>query len=158
MHMLSSMHDLAKKYVKKGQEETLVKINEFHCDTINFLIFHDEGYYLPFEDYNMDYTYPDFFINKYSEDRSEVFKVIKDCVSSEQEHVNVFVSKIILMNYIYYVLKNKPEEILCLKTFCGKSNDLFLDILSFILKMRFYVRKEHFKGLHLGYYFSRIEI
>ncbi|CDH23661.1 hypothetical protein [Xenorhabdus bovienii] len=158
MSMLSSIHDLAKQYVKKGQEETLIKINKFHCDAINFLTSHDKDYYLPFEDYNIDYTYPDFFIKKYSENKSEIFKVIKDCVSSGQERVNVFVSKIIVMNYIYYVLKNKPEEVLLLKEFCGKSNDLFFDILSFILKMRFYVRKEYFKGLHLGYYLSRVEI
>ncbi|AOM41996.1 hypothetical protein [Xenorhabdus hominickii] len=158
MNMLSSIHDLAKQYVKKGQEETLIKINKFHCDTINFLTSYDEDYHLPFEDYNVDYTYPDFFIKKYSENQSEIFKVIKDCVSSGQERMNVFVSKIIVMNYIYYVLKNKPEEVLLLKEFCGKSNDLFFDILSFILKMKFYVRKEHFKGLHLGYYLSRVEI
>ncbi|WP_446470296.1 hypothetical protein [Xenorhabdus stockiae] len=158
MNMLSSMHDLAKQYVKKGQEETLIKINGFHCDTIDFLTSHDEDYHLPFEDYNIDYTYPDFFIKKYSENKNEIFKVIKDCVSLGQENVNVFVSKIIVMNYIYYVLKNKPEEVLLLKEFCGKSNDLFFDIFSFILKMRFYVRKEYFKGLHLGYYLSKLEI
>ncbi|WP_340618967.1 hypothetical protein [Xenorhabdus entomophaga] len=156
--ILSSMHKLAKKYVKKGQEETLIKVNKFHCDTIDFLTSNDENYHLPFEDYNIDYTYPDFFTKRYYENQSEIFKVIKDCVSSGQERVNVFVSKLIVMNYIYYVLKNQPEEILLLKEFCGKSNDLFFDILSFILKIRFYVRKEHFKGLHLGYYLSKVEI
>ncbi|MCP9269242.1 RHS domain-containing protein, partial [Xenorhabdus sp. XENO-1] len=44
------------------QEEILIKINKFHCDAINFLTSHDNDYYLPFEDYNIDYTYPDFLL------------------------------------------------------------------------------------------------
>ncbi|MBD2801756.1 hypothetical protein ID854_15205 [Xenorhabdus sp. M] len=154
--MLSMIHDWANQCIKKGDGNTLLAVHDFHRSVISFLTDYNDGYYLPFDDYYVNNTYPDFFLERYKNNKEEVFHVIKECTYSHLERMNAFVSKMIVMNYIYYVLKDDPKEILIFKKFLGKNNDIFLTAFSFILDVRFYIKKSHFKGLYLGCYLSKI--
>ncbi|KSW14118.1 hypothetical protein OL98_17275, partial [Proteus mirabilis] len=102
------------------------------------------------------YTYPDIFYNNYLENKNNIFRVLTDCVKEGQSKCNLFVSEMIFMNYIYYILREEPSNILALEEFCKENKEDFLKIISRIINRKFYLNINSFKGLNLGRYLSKI--
>ncbi|MER5139711.1 hypothetical protein KDV74_21955, partial [Providencia stuartii] len=154
--LIASVHLLASRFSSPKNIKNLEKMKSIQISMINFLLDFEDEYNIPYDDFYVTHLSPNIFINKYIHSKEEIFSVLINCVNINQSKCNQFVSDMIYMNYIYYVLREKPIEILAFKKYCGKNNKLFLKIISKIINSHFYVRASDFKGMNLGYYISKI--
>ncbi|QPB80500.1 hypothetical protein EHE21_14410 [Proteus sp. GOKU] len=154
--LIKTVHIVASKFSRDSNKEKLDTIKQFQLATIDFLLDTKCEYKLPYDDVYIDYSHPNLFVNQYHSDKKKIFSALIDCLNENQSKCNLFISNIIYMNYIYYVIRKCPAEVLDLKKYCGKNNKLFLKIISKIINRNFYIRSGDFKGLNLGYYLSKI--
>lgn len=154
--LINLTHDLIYQYTKKNSHEDLNIIKQQQIEIINFLLEEDENFIFTLEDQCLIYLSPEKFIKTYQNDTNKIFEILVSFLSKDQSALNVFVSKMIIMNYNYYILKNNPDEILKLKVFCRRDNLKFFLLFKSIIDLHFFVRKEDFKDLHLEYYLSKI--
>lgn len=55
--------------------------------------------------------YPDVFLRAYAHDRRRIFAALVDALRPSQSAETLFVSDMLLMNYCFHVLQDRPEEI-----------------------------------------------
>lgn len=154
--LINLTHDLVYQYRKKNSHKDLNIIKNQQMEIIKFLLEEDESVIFTLEDHCLLYLSPEKFIKTYQCDTDKIFKLLVSCLSKDQSTLNLFVSKMIIMNYNYYILKNNPDEILKLKAFCKRDNLQFFLLLKSIIDLHFFIRKEDFKELHLEYFLSKI--
>lgn len=154
--LINLIHSFAKRTARNSNRKYLEVIREFQLSTIDFLLDSTDNYSLPYSDIYIKYTYPDIFYNDYLENKNNIFRVLTDCVKEGQSKCNFFVSEMIFMNYIYYILREEPSNILALEEFCKENKKDFLKIISRIINRKFYLNINSFKGLNLGRYLSKI--
>ncbi|MCE1736903.1 hypothetical protein LWT78_25150, partial [Enterobacter hormaechei] len=75
---------------------------------------------------------------------------------SQTSH-ELLVSHLIIRNYSFFVLKDKPDEILILKYFLSKDEEIFTEILSLTIDIGFCVWKDTFDGLNLEEYLEKVK-
>ncbi|MFT2789726.1 hypothetical protein ACMV5I_06595 [Serratia sp. T13T92] len=136
------------------------KIGGFYISLIKFLFINDnKKYHLNFDDKNEKFIYPDFFIN-YANDEKKVnklFSLIKDMFNPLQSTNEVFVSNLLLMNYIFYLLKDNPSYLLKIKSFL-RDDYIFFRFFEAIIKRGLIVGKHHFTDLGLDDYLRKIQL
>ncbi|MFK9070805.1 MULTISPECIES: hypothetical protein [Proteus] len=154
--LINATYDLVLKYSNEKYHDDFNIIKKQQIEIVNFLLEKDENFIFTLEDQCLIYLSPEKFIKTYKNDTDKIFKILASFLSKDQAALNVFVSKMIIMNYNYYILKNNPNEILKLKAFCRRDNLKFFLLLKSIIDLHFFVRKEDFKELHLEYYLSKI--
>jgi len=106
----------------------------------------DTNYRFRFNDCHSEFMYPDVFLHAYANDRQTLFDAIVDTVNPLQSTHNLFVSNIILMNYAFYIIKNKPQEILRLKKHT-RDKAVFEKVVQAIISRRMSVKKECFRNI-----------
>lgn len=94
-------------------------------------------------------VYPDVFLPAYVQDRTRIFDALADTLHPLQSTENLFVSNMILMNYSFYVLKDRPGEICELQRHFDDP-PLFARLLEALLRRRMAVDKALFATLPLG--------
>lgn len=146
--LIEAVNDKNKKYME------IIKI--FHLATVDFLLNSDDGYCLPYNDIYINYTNPNTFIDNYLKDKDKIFKILVECMNEGQSKCNIFISEIIYMNYIYYILRKNPSKILDLEKYCNEKKVGFLKIINRIINRKFYVNMKTFKGINLGMYLSKL--
>lgn len=133
-------------------KKNLKKVKFFQIATIDFIMNDKQKINFPYDDFYLNYTYPDIFIKNYHNKNKKIFPILIDCVDENQSDCNFFISDMIYMNYIYYILNDNPKEILELKKHCKKNNQLFFRIIVKIINLNFHIDESDFKGLNLEYY------
>lgn len=127
---------------------------------IKFLFLKEnKNYKLNFNDKNEIFIYPETFIKCAGSpaDKIKLFNKIKDILNPLQSTNEIFISNILLMNYIFYILKDGAQRLFEIKDFL-KSENVFMSFLEAIIKRRLIVGKQHFEGLGLDDYLSRIKL
>ncbi|EPU3837449.1 hypothetical protein ACVWU7_000942 [Providencia stuartii] len=154
--LINLTHSILMETVDDKNTKYIETIKIFYLATVDFLLNSNDGYHLPYNDIYIDYTNPNTFIDNYLKNKDDVFKVLVGCMNEGQSKCNIFISEIIYMNYIYYVLRGNPSKILDLEEYCNKTKISFLKIINRIINRRFYVNMKSFKGINLGMYLSRL--
>ncbi|EMS1065557.1 hypothetical protein WKS79_004233 [Providencia stuartii] len=150
--LISSIHSLATTMASDENKINLKKVKNFQIATIDFIMNDKQKVNFPYDDFYLNYAYPDIFINNYLNENKEIFSILIDCADENQSECNFFISDMIYMNYIYYILKDNPKEILKLKRYCKKNNKLFFRIIAKIINLNYHIDESDFKGLKLEYY------
>ncbi|NRF96991.1 hypothetical protein HRG14_03265 [Paenibacillus dendritiformis] len=142
---------------KRKEKALLFTIKSFHESVVHFLVTPDsEEYRIDFDDWNIDFIYPDFFMKMLAQDRRNVFNAMIDAVDVRQSAYNLFVSNMILMNYSFYTLKDDPGKIVKLKTYI-RNEKLFFQLMSALVNRGMCIQKEDFQGLNLGIDLDAVE-
>ncbi|CDH34027.1 hypothetical protein [Xenorhabdus bovienii] len=132
-------------------------INLMLHECIDFILGKDGDHVFYFGDFNIKYINGDYFYDVYENDKDIIFNVLKDCVRDYQSFSELFISHMIMMNYSYFVLKNKPDEILLFKSFLNNNDETFTKILSLTIDIGFCVWTDTFDGLNLEEYLKKVE-
>ena len=152
--LIKHIHSLSSAMANSIENKiALEKVKVFHINSIDFIMNKNQtdSYEIPYDDYYLDYVNPDVFMNNYA-DSNKIFSILVDCVNENQSECNFFISDMIYMNYIYYVIKDNEKEILKLKKYCAKNNKLFFKIIVKIMSLNFHINESSFRGLNLEYY------
>ncbi|WP_275389101.1 hypothetical protein [Xenorhabdus bovienii] len=136
----------------------LLNMKKMLHECIDFILGNGDLYYFNFDDSNVKYIDSSFFINVYEKNKDEIFNIISDSSSKTKLTSELFVSHMIAMNYSFFVLKDKPSEIIFLKSFLKDDEKMFINVLSFLINIGFYVWDDTFNGLGLDEYIDKIEI
>ncbi|MBD2785032.1 hypothetical protein ID858_02210 [Xenorhabdus sp. DI] len=126
-------------------------------ENIDFILGKNETYILDFDDVNLKYIDADCFLNTCQSNKEEIFNVLKDCVRDSQYFLGLFISHMIVMNYSFFILKKRANEMLLLKFFLNDNEVDFIRILSLAIDIGFYVWEDSFEGLNLEKYLERVE-
>lgn len=136
------------------------KLGGFYLSVIDFLFVRDKvKYHYDFNDTNEKFIYPDFFISKEKNEKIKIklSKLIGDILNPLQSTNEVFVSNILLMNIIFYILKDNPGYLMDI--YIDLDDDfLFFCFLEAVIKRRLIIGKEHFSGLNFENYLQRIKL
>ncbi|TDL48834.1 hypothetical protein E2R60_25935 [Paenibacillus dendritiformis] len=156
LEVIATVYDVLE--VEKRKEKTLLlTMKSYHERVVHFLVTPDnEDYRIDFDDYHINFIYPNFFMKMLVNDKRNVFNAIIDAVDVHQSNYNLFVSNMILMNYSFYILKNDPRNILKLKKHIN-DDALFFKVMSALINRRMCIEKEDFEGLDLGIDLDAIE-
>lgn len=156
LEVIATVYDVLE--VEKRKEKTLLlTMKSYHERVVHFLVTPDnEDYRIDFDDYHINFIYPNFFMKMLANDKRNVFNAIIDAVDVHQSNYNLFVSNMILMNYSFYILKNDPRNILKLKKHIN-DDALFFKVISALINRRMCIEKEDFEGLDLGIDLDAIE-
>ncbi|WP_260963337.1 hypothetical protein [Pseudomonas citri] len=152
--------DRAYKAIKaddRKEHELLRTLKHYQMDVINLLTTPDSARHrFVVNDRFSELMYPDVFLHAYENDRKRVFIALVDTTNPFQSTENLFVSNIILMNYSFHVLNDKPREILKLKKYVNDPA-LFGRLLEAIITRRMSVNKALFENLPTGQDLSLIK-
>ncbi|RNF86222.1 hypothetical protein [Montanilutibacter psychrotolerans] len=107
-------------------------------------------------DRHSELMYPDVFLQAYDQNNKQIFDALIDAVNPLQSTENLFVSNVVLMNYSFHVLKNKPREILKLRRYIS-DEALFGKLLEAIITRRMGVNKALFEKVPTGQDLSLIK-
>ena len=132
----------------------------FYFSLISFLCVKDKGRYrLDFDDKNERFIYFDFFCDFSGNERKEkqFFKAISGILDKSQSTQEIFISNMLVMAYIFYVLKDAPANILKLKEFI-QEEDVFFHLLEAVIKRRLIVSHHHFRNLGLEPYLRKVKV
>ncbi|MEQ1963222.1 hypothetical protein ABLB69_08600 [Xenorhabdus khoisanae] len=135
----------------------LLNMKKILHECIDFILGNGELYYFNFDNFNLKYIDSSFFLSAYENNKDEIFHIISDSSSKTKLTSDLFVSHMIAMNYSFFVLKDKPSEIIFLKSFFKGDEKLFINTLSFLINIGFYVWDDTFNGLGLEEYIEKIE-
>ncbi|WP_197254712.1 hypothetical protein [Paenibacillus dendritiformis] len=105
LEVIATVYDVLE--VEKRKEKALLfTMKNFHESVVHFLVTPDsEEYRIDFDDWNIDFIYPDFFMKMLAQDSRKVFNAMIDAVDVRQSNYNLFVSNMILMNYSFLYIK-----------------------------------------------------
>ncbi|MGJ0580182.1 hypothetical protein ACR71G_19495 [Xenorhabdus bovienii] len=137
--------------------EMLNFINPMLHECIDFILGKNEIYDLNFDDVNLKYIDGNYFSDTYQNKKEAILNALKDCARDSQSPRELFVSHLIIRNYSFFVLKNKPDEILLLKSFLSDNDEVFIKVLSLAIDIGFCVWKDSFDGLDLEKYLDKVE-
>ncbi|UVM61377.1 hypothetical protein [Pseudomonas sp. B21-010] len=152
--------DLVYKAIKadsRKEHELLSTLKTFQTSTVRLLTEPDDTHYrFVINDRHSELVYPDIFLTTYAQDRQKIFDALIDAVNPLQSTENLFVSNMVVMNYAFHVLKDKPREILKLKKYV-RDEALFGQLLEVIIMRRMAVNKALFEKIPTGHDLSLIE-
>ena len=136
--------DLVYKAIKadsRKEHELLSTLKTFQTSTVRLLTEPDATHYrFAINDRHSELMYPDVFLPTYAQDRQKIFDALIDAVNPLQSTENLFVSNMVVMNYAFHVLRDKPREILKLKKYV-RDEALFGQLLEVIIMRRMAVNK-----------------
>lgn len=155
-----AVNDIINIFFLSNESECGNKLGDFYLSVIDFLFARDKvKYHYDFNDINEEFIYPDFFVNKEKNEKIKVklSKLIGDILNPLQSTHEVFVSNILLMNIIFYILKDNPGYLM--NIYLDLDDDsLFFYFLEAVIKRRLIIGKEHFSGLNFESYLQRIKL
>lgn len=131
----------------------------FYTSLLGFLFVSDnEKYHLNFDDKNEKFIYPEIFIEHLNDEtkKNKLFSLINDVLNLSQSSNEIFISNMLLMNYIFYFLKCEPGNILQIK--CCLNDDVFLRFFEAVIKRRLIIGMHHFTDLGLDDYLIKIQL
>ncbi|BBP60530.1 hypothetical protein [Pseudomonas sp. St316] len=141
----------------RKEHELFGTLKTFQTNTVRLLTEPDDTpYRFAINDRHSELMYPDVFLLAYAQAPEKIFNALIDAVNPLQSTANLFVSNMIVMNYAFHILKDKPREILKLKKHV-RDETLFGQLLEVILKRRMAVSKALFKKVPTGHDLSSIE-
>ncbi|MBC3349819.1 hypothetical protein HU811_24480 [Pseudomonas sp. SWRI196] len=141
----------------RKEHALLSTLKSYQASVVKLLVEPDStGYRFKLNDRFSEFMYPDVFLNTYEHDKKQIFSALADTINPFQSTENLFVSNIILMNYSFYILNNKPREILKLKKYIN-DEALFGKLLEAIITRRMVVSKALFDNLPTGQDLSLIK-
>lgn len=151
--------DLVYKAIKadsRKEHELLNTLKTFQTSTVRLLTEPDDTRYrFAINDRNSELMYPDVFLPTYAQDRQKIFDALIDAVNPLQSTANLFVSNMVVMNFAFHILKEKPREILKLKKHV-RDEALFGQLLEVIIMRRMAVNKAMFEKIPTGHDLSLI--
>ncbi|TNF79854.1 hypothetical protein FGE05_23955 [Pseudomonas sp. ICMP22404] len=146
--------DLVYKAIKadaRKEHELLSHLKSYQTAVIRLLTEADgDTYRFKLNDRHSELMYPDLFLNTYAQNRRWVLNAVIDTLNPLQSTENLFVSNMILMNYSFHILKNRPREILKLKKYVN-DEVLFGKLLEAIILRRMTVTKALFEKIPTGH-------
>lgn len=152
--------DLVYKAIKadsRKEHDLLSTLKTFQTSTVSLLTEPDDTHYrFAINDRHSELMYPDVFLPTYAQDRQKIFDALIDAVNPLQSTENLFVSNMVVMNYAFHILKDKPREILKLKRYV-RDEALFGQLLEVIIMRRMVVNKAMFEKIPTGHDLSLIE-
>nr|WP_288912894.1 hypothetical protein [uncultured Pseudomonas sp.] len=152
--------DLVYKAIKadsRKEHQLLSTLKTFQTSTVRLLSEPDDTHYrCAINDRHSELMYPDVFLPTYAQDRQKIFDALIDAVNPLQSTANLFVSNMVVMNYAFHVLKDKPHEILKLKKHV-RDEALFGQLLEVIIMRRMAVNKALFEKIPTGHDLSLIK-
>lgn len=135
----------------RKEKDLLGILKDYQASIVRLLVEPDNTRHrLSINDRHSELMYPDIFLNAYTQQRQQVFKALIDTLNPLQSTENLFVSNLILMNYSFHILKNKPREILKLKKYIN-DEVLFGRLLEAIIMRRMAVNKALFEKIRTGH-------
>jgi len=135
----------------RKEHALLATLKNYQASVIKLLAQPDgKSYRLAIDDRHGEFMYPDVFLDTYTRDRKRIYDALIDTVNPFQSTENLFVSNIILMNYSFHVLKNRPREISRLKTYVNDEL-LFGKILEALIHRRMAVDRATFETIGIGH-------
>ena len=141
----------------RKEHELLSTLKTFQTSTVRLLTEPDDTHYrFAINDRYSELMYPDVFLPTYAQDRQKIFDALIDAVNPLQSTANLFVSNMVVMNYAFHILKNKPREILKLKKHV-RDEALFGQLLEVIIMRRMAVNKAMFEQIPTGHDLSLIK-
>lgn len=145
------------KFDSKKEHELLSTLKNFQTNIVTLLTEPDDtNYRFKLNDRHSELMYPDVFLHAYAQNKKQIFNALIDTVNPLQSTENLFVSNIILMNYSFHILKNKPREILKLKKYIN-DEALFSKLLEAIITRRMAISKSLFEKISIGQDLSLIK-
>jgi len=151
--------DLVYKALKaEGRKENALfsTLKSYQAGIVRLLVEPDKTRYrLPINDRHSELMYADVFLDAYAHDKRRVFSALIDTLNPLQSTENLFVSNLILMNYSFHILKDKPREILKLKKHLD-DEVIFGRLLEAIIRRRMAVDKALFEKVPTGHDLSLI--
>lgn len=134
----------------------------FHLSLIEFLIYPDvnsknlfvfDGVFS--DDTHADFAFPEVFISSITKNKKEIFSALKSTLNPLQSTKEIFVSNILLTNYVFYVLKNSPSKLLEFKDFINDDNDFF-SLMKLVICRRIMMSRRKFLGMGIDDVLERI--
>lgn len=142
---------------RRKEHELLGTLKGYHTEIVRLLVEPDPApYRFRLNDRFSELMYPDVFLHAYEHNKKQLFSALADTVNPLQSTENLFVSNIILMNYSFHILKNRPRDILKLKKHIN-DEALFGKLLEAIILRRMGVDKASFEKLPTGHDLSSIK-
>lgn len=137
--------------IGRGNEPALLAcLHEFHRAVAAFLtVPGDDELRLNFDDRHADLIDSDRFLEALERDPGRVFEALGAAVDRRQSNDRLFVSNMILMNYSFHVLKDRPGDVLNLRRYLG-NDALFGQVLRALIHRRMFVDKAQFAGMDTG--------
>lgn len=106
-------------------------------------------------DYNLSLAYCDSFLPEFYANNIRILSAIKDIINPLQSSSELFVSNMILMNFIFFGLLDEPENILILREYLDDESD-FSKILQSIVSRKLIIKKSDFAGIIDSDYLEKI--
>ncbi|ERK07872.1 hypothetical protein L580_1936 [Serratia fonticola AU-P3(3)] len=131
----------------------------FYASLLDYLFVSDnKKYHLNFDDRNEKFIYPDLFISHLNDDdkKNKLFIIINDILNFSQSSNEIFISNMLLMNFIFYFLKSDSKNMLQIKKCLN--DDVFLRFFEAVIKRRLIIGKNHFTDLGLDDYLLKIQL
>lgn len=97
-------------------------------------------------DYNLPLAYCENFLTELYANNLRILSAIKDIINPLQSSAELFVSNMILMNFIFFCLLDEPDNILILREYLNDEND-FNKILQAIISRKLIIKKSDFVGI-----------
>lgn len=137
--------------IERGEEHALIScMHGFHRAVVTFLAAPgDAELRLNFDDRNADLIESDRFLDALTRDPGRVFEALAGAVDRHQSSDRLFVSNMILMNYSFHVLKDRPGDVLNLRRHLG-NDALFGEVLRALIHRRMFVDKARFAAMDTG--------
>ncbi|MBU9979211.1 hypothetical protein KTP48_10695 [Proteus mirabilis] len=137
-------------------------LGQFYLSLIDFLFVRDGRryqYYLCFNDKNEKFIHSNIFIDYLNdkEKQRKLFSLIEDILNPLQSSSEIFVSNMLIMNYIFYFFKDEPSGLLKIKAYLD-NDEMFFHFFEAIIKRRLIIGKQHFYNLGLENYLIRIKL
>lgn len=156
LDVIDLIYDTLKAHSRK-EHALLATLKNYQASVIKLLAQPDgRRYRLTINDRHSELMYPDVFLNTYAQNKKQIYNVLIDTINPLQSTENLFVSNIILMNYSFYVLKNKPQEILKLKKYVN-DDLLFGKLLEALINRRMAVNRAMFEMIDIDHELSSIK-
>lgn len=134
----------------RKEHELLSTLKTFQTSTVRLLTEPDETHYrFAINDRHSELMYPDVFLLTYAQDPKKIFDALIDAVNPLQSTANLFVSNMVVMNYAFHILKDKPRDVLKLKKHV-RDEALFGQLLEVIIRRRMGVDKALFEKIPTG--------
>ncbi|WP_210643652.1 hypothetical protein [Pseudomonas sp. Tri1] len=144
------------KFASRKEHALFRTLKSYQAGIVKLLVEPDNtSYRFRLNDRFSELMYPDVFLHAYEHDEKQVLGALADTTNPRQSTDNLFVSNIILMNYSFHILKNKPREILKLKKYVN-DDALFGKLLEAIIRRRMAVNKALFDKIPTGHDLSLI--
>lgn len=137
--------------IERAKEHALLScMHGFHRSVVAFVAAPDDPELrLNFDDRNADLIASDRFVDALARDPGRVFEALAAAVDRHQSNDRLFVSNMILMNYSFHVLKDRPDDVLNLRRYLG-NDGLFGEVLRALIHRRMFVDKAQFAAIDTG--------